>query len=236
MNEPITSVKRSIMIHATPEQAWTTLTEPAERNRWETNQCELELVPGGVIRLDYGWGVTYGGIVKELEPNKRLVLEDEEQQLTIWSIEPHAEGCVVSIEYLGLWSGELGLMAADNMAFGTYQFMRNMKTVLEFGQDIRSTFWKSWIGADHRTYEEGSLIGTKVVHTIPGTPAYNLLKEGDIITYVNGSPIAVYDDLEMVITEQDVGKSLQLHFIRDGVSFEIELTTAAYRATVEIVN
>ena len=49
----------------------------------------------------------------------------------------------------------------DNMAFGTYRFMRNMKSVLETDQDIRSTFWSSWIGMNHYTYRNDGIGASK---------------------------------------------------------------------------
>ena len=58
----------------------------------------------------------------------------------------------------------------DNMAFGTYRFMRNMKSVLETDQDIRSTFWSSWIGMNHYTYRNDGIEGVKVVEVIAHTP------------------------------------------------------------------
>ncbi|WHT48496.1 hypothetical protein QNH10_01240 [Sporosarcina thermotolerans] len=46
----------------------------------------------------------------------------------------------MAIEYTGIWSGDFEMMQADNMAFGTYQFMRNLKSVYEGKDDLRSVF------------------------------------------------------------------------------------------------
>ncbi|GAB6927471.1 hypothetical protein JCM10914A_14540 [Paenibacillus sp. JCM 10914] len=154
-------VKREIVIRTSPERAWKALTDPEERNRWETRHCEIDLKLGGKIALDYGWGVSYTGVIEELIPSRKLTVKGEDGELTIWTIEPHTDGTLVAIEYTGLWSNEQEYMMMENMAFGTYRFMRNMKSVLENDQDIRSTFWSSWIGMNHYTYQGESLKGVK---------------------------------------------------------------------------
>lgn len=53
----------------------------------------------------------------------RLVLADEHHDLMIWTLEPHPEGTQVEIEYTGMWSGDLGIMRMENMAFGTGLFL-----------------------------------------------------------------------------------------------------------------
>lgn len=109
---------------------------PEERNRWETVQCRIDLAVGGTVELDYGWGVTYTGTVVELEENRRLVLADEHRDLTIWTLEPHPEGTRVEIEYTGLWSGDLGIMRMENMAFGTGLFLHNLQGLFRPGYPL----------------------------------------------------------------------------------------------------
>ena len=181
MDSIFNHVKREIVIRTTPERVWKALTDPQERNRWETRHCEIDLKVGGHIALDYGWGVSYTGTIEELTLPQTHA-QGRDQELTIWTIEPHTEGTLVRIEYTGLWSNEREYMMMDNMAFGTYRFMRNMKSVLETDQDIRSTFWSSWIGMNHYTYRNDGIEGVKVVEVIAHTPADGVLEEGDIIT------------------------------------------------------
>jgi len=232
----ITSVKKDILIHASPEQVWKALTIPEERNKWETKSCDIDLRVGGKIYLDYGWGVTYGGMINEIEVNARLVIEDEDKNLTIWSITPQENGSLVTIVYTGLWSGDIGLMEMENMLFGTYQFMRNFKSVLEQKGDNRHTFWQSWIGINHRTttYEDSSAI--KVVQVIPQTPAYGLLQEGDLIISLNGNPIREYDDFERSITEMGPNLEIEIRILRDGIASDIKVVTLSYGSKVIISN
>lgn len=228
METTFTTVKRDIIIRTTPERVWKALTVPEERNRWETRSCSIDLKVGGTIELDYGWGVSYRGTITELIEPSRMVISDDENELTIWTLEPHAEGTLVSIEYTSLWSGDLGIMSMENMAYGTYRFMRNMKNVLECGQDIRSTFWKSWIGVNHRSHEGNEANGVTVVQVIEGTPSEGVLQVGDIIIQVDGCDVLSYDDLEEKITCMEPSGSLQIKYLRNGLVEIAEMMTVPF--------
>ncbi|SMF68401.1 Trypsin-like serine proteases, typically periplasmic, contain C-terminal PDZ domain [Paenibacillus uliginis N3/975] len=156
-------------------------------------------------------------MITELVEPCRMVIADDENELTIWTLEPHAEGTLVGIEYTGLWPGDLGIMSMENMAYGTYRFMTNMKSVLESSQDIRSSFWKSWIGTKHISYESSETKGVKVVQVIEGTPADGVLQEGDIITHLNMTGVQSYDELEEKITSMEPLKVLKIKYLRGGV-------------------
>ncbi|MFS0690177.1 SRPBCC domain-containing protein [Sporosarcina sp. 179-K 8C2 HS] len=232
MEKVIDLVKREIFVKASPEKVWKALTIPEERNRWETRHCELDIRIGGTVSLDYGWGVSYVGTIIELEENRKLVLEGEDKELTTWTIVPQDGGSVVSIEYTGIWSGDFKMMQADNMSFGTYQFMRNLKCVYEGDEDLRSRFWRSWIGVLHRTNPNG-IPGAKVVKVQPNTPADGLVEVGDVITSVNNLETASYDDVELIVSETEPNKIIMLTVMRDGRQFEIELMTVPYGQTVQ---
>ncbi|GKV56143.1 hypothetical protein NCCP2222_20900 [Sporosarcina sp. NCCP-2222] len=232
MEKTIESVKREIFVKASPDKVWKALTVPKERNRWETRECELDVCVGGTMSLDYGWGVSYVGTIKELVEFEKITLEDADGHVTIWTITPQEGGSLVGIEYIGSWCGDIEMMEADNMAFGTYQFMRNLKSVYEEDTDLRGRFWKSWIGVLHRT-NPGDQPGAKVVVVRPNTPAEGLVKVGDVVTHVNGTATATYDEVEIAISEAEVGEHILLRMIRGGEQVEVELSTVAYGQTAE---
>ncbi|MEK3733270.1 MULTISPECIES: SRPBCC family protein [Paenibacillus] len=198
-------VKREILIRSTPERAWSALTDPEERNRWETRHCRIDLTVGGIVELDYGWGVSYRGKIVELIPYKKLALQNEAGEFTIWTLEEHADGTLVAIEYTGHWASEQEYMMMDNMAFGTYRFMQNMKYVLEDSKDIRSSFWTSWIGVQHYTYQDHEVSGTKVLEVIPNTSADGIIEAGDVIVQADDHCIQNYDQLEEKVTSMQPG-------------------------------
>ncbi|MGE6256977.1 SRPBCC domain-containing protein [Heyndrickxia sporothermodurans] len=220
------SVKRDIFINVPVEKVWKALTVPSERNKWETKHSEINLAIGGKVDLDYGWGVTYSGILTEIVENEKLVIEGEDKDLTIWTITPQDGGSLVSIEYTGLWSGNIGIMEMENMMFGTYQFMKNFKSVLEKNLDIRHTFWVSWIGVLHRTHS--SKAGVEVVKIIPHTPADGVIQDGDIIQSLNDQPIHNYDDFETQITEIGPDKEISLNIQRQNQQCTVHITTIPF--------
>lgn len=224
----IKSVKKEVFIEAEPLKVWNALTIPSERNKWETKTCEIQLYIGGKIDLDYGWGVSFSGTIINLEENKRLVIEDENKDLTIWTICPKDNGSIVTIEYTGLWSTSFELMEMENMLFGTYQFMRNLKSVLETKCDIRSSFWLSWIGITHKTTNFNNSTAIEVISIISETPAVGLIEKEDIITHLNGSEILHYDDFEKTITELGPFKEVSLSIIRNGKKVFVSLETLPY--------
>ncbi|MET3695899.1 PDZ domain-containing protein [Bacillus oleivorans] len=228
MEEKSTSVRREILVHVPIEKAWRALTIPGERNKWETKSCEIDLRVGGTAFFDYGWGVSYTAKIVELVEYEKMVLEGEDKHLTIWTLEQSGHMTKVTVEYTGIWIGDLGHMQMDNMAFGTYQFMRNFKTVMEEGRDIRGLFWKSWIGVLHRTYKGEEVQGVKVMQIVPDTPAEGFLQEGDIITSVNGNAITSYDDLEIIVTEATPEEVLVFEISRNAEKRMLKVQTIAY--------
>ncbi|TVX92080.1 SRPBCC domain-containing protein [Paenibacillus agilis] len=228
-DSPITSVKRETFIRTTPERVWKALTDPAERNRWETRQSSIDLRIDGKVELDYGWGVDYVGTIVEMEENARLVLKDESDDLTIWTLQAVEEGTVVVLEYTGLWAGALGFMTAEDMGFGTEQFLHNMKTMLENAQDNRDTYWTSWIGVNHHTLLTDTQKGTIIIKVIPGTPAEGILQEEDIILRVNDSDVEAFSDLERVVTMSKPGQPLTVTILRAGEEQQYTLHTVPFR-------
>ncbi|WP_096186552.1 SRPBCC family protein [Evansella halocellulosilytica] len=224
------SVKKEIFIQVSPKRVWQALIIPSERNKWETNKCEIDLRVGGKIELDYGWGVDYSGTITEVVENERLVIQGSGDALTIWTITPQNNGSLVTIEYTGLWSGDIGIMEMENMAFGTYQFLKNFKSVLESQGDIRQTFWISWIGVYHRSAESE---GVKVVKVVKDTPGDGKIKVGDIILSLNGTEVNSYDELESIVTEIGAGKDLALDIVRGGERVDVHITTVPYGQKVE---
>lgn len=231
MEKVIDAIEREIFVNMSPEKVWKALTVPEERNRWETQKCELDIRIGGTVSLDYGWGVSNVGTIIELEENRKLVHEGEDKELASWTITPQDGGSVVSIQYTGsTWSGDYEIMQADNMSFGTYQFLRNLKSIYEGNADLRPRFWISWIGVFYRTNRDG-IPGVKVVKVQPNTQAEGLVQVGDIITCVNGTEIFSYDDVEIIVSETEPGKPIKLIVMRDGQELEIELMTVPYGQT-----
>lgn len=228
MEKVINSVQREIFVKASPDKVWKALTISEERNKWETKSCELDIQVGGKVSLDYGWGVSYIGTIVELEENHKLIIKGEDEELTTWTITPQDQGSLVRIEYTGSWAGDIGMMEMENMIFGTYQFMLNLKSVLEDEIDIRPNFWRSWIGVLHRTDKLGEVSGSKVVKVQPNTPADNHIQIGDIITLVDGTTTHSYDDVEKIISEFGAHREINIEINRNGFTQSLTLKTVPF--------
>jgi uncharacterized protein YndB with AHSA1/START domain len=75
-------VTRSTKVAATPEHAWRSLTEPDGLEDWLGEALELELEPGGDLRLRLPDGAERSGWVELVEPEERLAFwwaEDGEE-------------------------------------------------------------------------------------------------------------------------------------------------------------
>ncbi|WP_078393473.1 SRPBCC domain-containing protein [Shouchella patagoniensis] len=218
--------RREIFIQAKPSRVWQALTVPAERNKWETRSSEMDVRIGGKIYLEYGWGVKYTGTFKDLIRNEKIITEDDEGNLTTWLIIACDGGCKVVIEYQGEWCGDQGIGMMENMLFGTYQFMENMKSVLESGKDKRGEYWKSWLGILNRTDEvEGAV---KVVSVIEATPAEGALIEGDLIYSLNGKSVKNYESFEKASTRIEPGSVVTLHLKRGREDQTIQLKSIPF--------
>lgn len=228
MEKTSTFVEREIVIEVSPEKVWKALTVPSERNKWETVACEIDLRVGGEVFFDYGWNTQYRCTIKDFTENERIVFTEESGSTCTWTLEKVEQGTKVTVSYTGLWVGDLGHAMMNNMAFGTYQFMKNLKSQLECDVDIRDGFWKSWIGITHTTSEQG----TKVVKVVSGTPAFSQLQEGDIIDGLDGACVRDHDDLEDRITSKDPETLVILDVLREGLPLKVQLQTVPFGVTV----
>ena len=62
------SIERDILIHAPPERVWSALTEARHLGRWFGDAgAEVELTPGGQLRIDWRVHGTALGVVEELD-------------------------------------------------------------------------------------------------------------------------------------------------------------------------
>lgn len=223
------SVKREIVIDAPIEKVWKALTVPEELNRWYTEECEIVFRVGGRIKMVHGWGAWTSGTITEIVEHEKFAFRTSENELTVTTLTPVKDGVRVSIEYQMPFVGEEGMGMSENMAFGTYQFLKNAKSVMEDGVDLRSTFWPSWLGTfntairpDHGD-QYGTSHGTLVLNVSDDSPAETGgLLAGDVITAADEEPVTSYEDLENYVWAVKPGKILKLKVMRDGREKKLE--------------
>ncbi|MUK88575.1 PDZ domain-containing protein [Ornithinibacillus sp. L9] len=213
MSKVESSVKRDIVVHAPLKKVWDALTKPEHLNRWYTKEANIDFRVGGYGEMQHGWGVTSSGIYTEIEELHRFVLEGKNGDFkTITTLEEVDDGVCVTIEYQTAFHGEEGESAKENMLYGTYQFLKNLKSVYESNRDNRSKMWRTSIGIMHRTHASGSKV-LKVGKTSAAREAGILA--GDVIVAVDGEPVNGYDSLENIIHSKEVNTEVQLIVKRD---------------------
>lgn len=234
MKMETTSVVRNILVQASPEKVWNALTVVEERNKWETKSCSLDIRVGGQVHLEYGWGVTSSGTIIELIPHKKMVIENSEGNLAIWTLTEEGNSTRVSLEYTGLWVGDEGHMAIDNMSFGTQQFLNNMKSYFDNGVDLRDKYWSGWLAISHMTIREnhydkyGVEKGSLVLGVKKDSTTYNVLHAGDVIISANGHTVDSYEDLESIVFCMAPGEKITLELYRNKDIVSVEVSVLSY--------
>jgi len=66
------TLEKEQFINASPERVFRALTEPAELERWFVHKAEVDLRPGGAIRLEWAPDAVETGTILVLEPPHRL--------------------------------------------------------------------------------------------------------------------------------------------------------------------
>lgn len=95
-------VEREIVLDAGPEDVWRALTEPDQLDGWLGEQAEIELEPGGALRLLDPVDGERTGWVEVAEPRRRLAVwwqaeGDAEATRVQFDIEEHEEGTALKV-------------------------------------------------------------------------------------------------------------------------------------------
>ena len=74
--------------------------------------------------------------------------------------------------------------------------------------------------------------GALIASVTPDSPASRAgLKEGDVVTAVNGHPVETGSDLQVIVSEDAPGTKIQLDVMRNGHPEKIDLTVGEYHKT-----
>ncbi|MGH2811504.1 MAG: PDZ domain-containing protein, partial [Actinomycetota bacterium] len=68
--------------------------------------------------------------------------------------------------------------------------------------------------------------GVRVLGTVPRSPAADQLRDGDVITAVNGSPVRIAEDLRRAVSSEPPGTPFVLRVEREGGELEVEIRSA----------
>ena len=105
-------IEREIVFPASPEEVWEALTNPERLEEWFATEVELDAQPGGEGIFRWGDGDERRAVVRELEPEERLVLDWDDEGSVILELEEVEEGTLLHVvETSPDWSTALELHA-----------------------------------------------------------------------------------------------------------------------------
>jgi len=80
-------IERDIVFPASPAEVWEALTDPERLEEWFANEVALDAQPGGEGVFRWGDGDERRAVVRELEPEERLVLDWEDEGQVVLELE-----------------------------------------------------------------------------------------------------------------------------------------------------
>ena len=105
-------IERDIVFPASPSEVWEALTDSERLEEWFASEAELDARPGGEGVFRWGDGDERRAVVRELEPEERLVLDWEDDGQVVLELEEVDGGTRVHVvETSPDWSTALELHA-----------------------------------------------------------------------------------------------------------------------------
>ena len=105
-------IEREIVFPATPAEVWEAITEAERLEEWFATEVELDPQPGGEGVFRWGDGEERRAVVREAEPEERLVLDWDDDGEVILELEEVDGGTRLHVvETSPEWSTALELRA-----------------------------------------------------------------------------------------------------------------------------
>ena len=105
-------IERDIVFPASPAEVWEALTEPERLAEWFASEVSLDARPGGEGVFRWGDGDERRAVVREIEPEERLVLDWEDDGQVVLELEEVDGGTRLHVvETSPEWSTALELHA-----------------------------------------------------------------------------------------------------------------------------
>jgi uncharacterized protein YndB with AHSA1/START domain len=131
------SLEKELFINATPQRVFQALTEPAELERWFVQKAEVDLRPGGTIRLEWAPDAVEIGTILVCEPPHRLsysweALSPSPTTIT-FELTAENEGTRLRLTHTGIGQGEDWDTYYTSVNGGWNIHLTNLTTWLETG-------------------------------------------------------------------------------------------------------
>ena len=105
-------VVREVELDSPPDEVWEALTEPERLEEWFATEVEFDAQPGGEGLFRWGDGEERRAVVREAEPEERLVLDWDDEGQVVLELEEVEGGTLLHVvETSPDWSTALELHA-----------------------------------------------------------------------------------------------------------------------------
>ena len=106
-------IEREIVLPSPRQEVWEALTEPERLEDWFANDVDLDLRPGGGARFRWSNGEERRAVVIEVEPERRLAFEWEDEGLVEFTLADDDGGTRLTVvETSPAWTTALDLQAS----------------------------------------------------------------------------------------------------------------------------
>jgi uncharacterized protein YndB with AHSA1/START domain len=131
------SLEKELFIKATPERVFQALTEKEDLKRWFVKKAEVDLCPGGAIRLEWAPDAVEIGKILVLEPPHRLsytweALEPSPTTIT-FELTAENDGTRLRLIHTGIGEGEDWDTYYTSVNSGWSVHLKNLTAWLETG-------------------------------------------------------------------------------------------------------
>jgi len=131
------SLEKELFIKATPERVFQALTEKADLERWFVKKAEVDLRPGGAIRLEWAPDAVEIGKILVLDPPHRLsysweALEPSPTTIT-FELTAENDGTRLRLIHTGMGEGEDWDNYYTSINSGWSVHLKNLTAWLETG-------------------------------------------------------------------------------------------------------
>ena len=90
-------IEREIVVSEEPDEVWESLTDPERLEEWFATEVELDARPGGEGVFRWGDGEERRAVVREAEPEERLVLDWDDGGEVVLELEEVDGGTLVRV-------------------------------------------------------------------------------------------------------------------------------------------
>ncbi len=209
-------VEHTFVVAVPVERAWSAFTDGHERSQWEAPEYEIDAQPGGKLHWRIPPWPTVEGEVLEVDPNRRLVMSEGEgildgaTRITV-TFESVDDGTRITVVQAGFGDGARWQDSLEGHHYGWERAIRDLALYLETGLPSRR-FFTAW-HCDLGMCTIETLPGVRVTEVLPDGFATDAgVTPGDVLLYIDGSPIFQRTDLWPFQISRAPGENLDVEY------------------------